>query len=134
MPKIFILDDDYISNELNRFIFRFIGINDVDIRMTVSEALHYLQQCNENNAYPDLLFVDLNLPGMNGFKFITEYEKNFMKFNPGQRIIILTNSISDEDRHKAMEYVSVLDFLSKPLRKNKLKEILQKVNVDTSFS
>jgi len=127
MPKIFILDDDSISNELNRLVFRFMGINDVEIRMNVNEALHYLQQCTENNACPDLLFVDLNLPGMSGFEFIAEYEKKFMKFNPGQRIVILSNSISDEDRQKATEHVSVLDFLSKPLNKNKLKEIFLKV-------
>lgn len=130
MPAIFILDDDNISNELNKILFRLSGITGVEIRTSGREAIEYLQQCKENSAFPDILFVDLHLSGMNGFEFIRDYERNFMRYNPGHRIIILTNSILEEDRKKAMEFDSVLDFFSKPLNKNKIREILARLNVE----
>jgi CheY-like chemotaxis protein len=129
MPKIFILDDDPISNELNKIIFSMMGLKEITIKTTGTDAIQYLEQCNADKDFPDAMFIDLNLPGMNGFEFIEEYEKRYMKYNPGPRIIMLTNSILEDDRIRAMQFGSVLDFMSKPLNKNKIREILQKVNV-----
>lgn len=129
MPKIFILDDDPISNELNKIVFSMMGLKDLVIKTTGPDAIEYLEQCTADCDFPGVLFVDLNLPGMNGFEFIREYEKRFMNDNPGPRIVMLTNSILEDDRNMAMQYGSVLDFMSKPLNKNKIRDIFQRVNV-----
>lgn len=129
MPKIFILDDDPISNELNKLVFSMMDLKNVVIKTTGTEAIEYLEQCMEGCDFPDVMFIDLNLPGMNGFEFIREYEKKFMNSNPGPRIVMLTNSILEDDRNMAIQYDSVLDFMSKPLNKNKIRNVFQKVNV-----
>jgi CheY-like chemotaxis protein len=129
--KVLILDDDEISNELSRIILNSMEINDIDIEATASDALQYLDECKREGEFPDLLFVDLNLPGMNGFDFIELYEKIYMQYNPGSRIIMLTNSVVDEDRDEAMRYDSVLDFWSKPLSIPKLKDLLRTIRITT---
>ena len=130
MPKIFILDDDRISNELNKLVFKLMGITDIDIRTTGHDALLYFEDCIKENEFPDLMFIDLNLPGMSGFDFIEKYETLYKSYMPGRRIIMLTNSILEEDRDTAIKFDSVLDFLSKPLSRKILMEIFQKADVD----
>lgn len=129
-PKILLLDDDYISNELNKLVFSMLGIQEIDVMTSGQEALHYLEECSHNNEFPALMFVDINLSGMNGFSFVKEYEENYMNYSPETRIIILSNSIMEEDRSESLEFKSVLDFMSKPLTKIKLKEVFQRVNVE----
>lgn len=129
MLKIFILDDDRINNDLNEIMLNSMGINDIDIRTTAKEALDYLVECSHTDAFPVIMFVDLNLPGMNGFDFIEHFEKNYRNKYPEARIVMLTNSILQEDRIRALQYESVLDFLSKPLTTGKMKELLDRVHV-----
>lgn len=130
MLKIFILDDDQIHNDLNEIMLNSMGISDIDIRTTGKEAMFYLEECSRSNNFPSLMFVDLNLPGMNGFDFIEHFEKHFKNKCSCVRIVMLTNSILEEDRTRALQYDSVLDFLSKPLTTGKMKELLERVRVN----
>lgn len=129
--KIFILDDDDISNELSKIILGTMDITDIDVCTNAEEAIEYLQRSKEENDFPDLMFVDINLRGMSGFEFINLYESEFMEHNPGSKIIMLTNSVVDEDREEAMKYDSVLDFWSKPLSIPKMKELLRTMKIPT---
>lgn len=129
MLKIFILDDDQIHNDLNEILLNSMDITDIDVRTTGKEAMTYLEECSRSDIFPLLMFVDLNLTGMNGFEFIEHFEKNYRVKCPYVRIVMLTNSILDDDRTRALEYDSVLDFLSKPLSVKKMKELLVRVNV-----
>ncbi len=127
--KIFILDDDEIGNELSRIILNMAGIEDIVFRRSGKEAIRYLDECLKADNFPDLIFCDLNLPGMNGFDFIEYYEANYRNYFPGTGIIMLTNSIMSEDQDKAMNYGSVIDFWSKPLTANNLGEIVSKFRI-----
>lgn len=127
--KIFILDDDEISNELTNIILNMSGIHDVDFRHSGREAIKYLDENREKSTFPDLIFVDINLPGMNGFDFIENYEKTYMNMNPDTRIIMLTNSVSEEEKFKALTYDSVIEFWSKPLNINILQDVLSRFGI-----
>lgn len=129
--KIFILDDDDISNELSKIILNLAGINDIEYRGSGKEAIKYLDDCHEKGLFPDLILVDINLPGMSGFNFIEHYESNYMNLNPGTRLIMLTNSVSDEEKFRALTYNSVIDFWSKPLTFSQIDDILKTFGVKT---
>jgi CheY-like chemotaxis protein len=128
MTKVFILDDDELHNELNRIVMNTVGINDIDIMTSGKDALQYLEDCKNNNSFPNLMFIDLNMPGMNGLAFIKLFEEKYKQFSPGSRIVMLTNSILDSDKDKAMKHKSVLYFLNKPLTIGKLTEIMEKID------
>ena len=70
---------------------------------------------SENKLYPDIMFVDFNMPVMDGFEFI----ENFKKINDEElmksKIVILTSSIDHEDRVKAEKIDSSITFINKPL-------------------
>lgn len=123
--KIFILDDDEISNELSRIILNLWGIRNIDIRTSVFDSISYLSERARENSFPDLLFVDLDLPGMDGFAFIEYYEKHYKKKYPDAGIVMLTNSVIEEDRDRALKYESVIDFWTKPLTVNNLNDIIR---------
>lgn len=128
MIKVFLLDDDELHNELNVYIMKLVGVNDVSFRTTGREAIKYLDECKIRNEFPDILFVDLNIPGTSGFKFIEHFEQHFKPYCPTSKIVMLTNSSMETDRAVAMNYKSVLDFINKPLSKAKILEIIEKLN------
>lgn len=61
---------------------------------------------------PDLIMLDLNMPGMNGWDFL-EHASSIKKLPP---IVVLTSSIDPRDRSRAFDYKCVKDFLVKPVR------------------
>ncbi|MGE5419638.1 MAG: two-component system response regulator [Chloroflexota bacterium] len=123
--KIFIIDDDEISIELSRIILNMSDVEDVDYRGSGREAIKYLDDCFKREAFPDLIFLDINLPGMDGFAFISHYEAHYKNFFPDTGIVLLTNSVTEDDRYRAENYDSVIDFMSKPLTSNNLDELMK---------
>jgi CheY-like chemotaxis protein len=68
---------------------------------------------------PDLIFLDLFMPGMNGWDFIQELESKSIQ----SEVYFLSSSVDSNDRAKALKFQSVKDFLSKPLTFKRLNQI-----------
>jgi CheY-like chemotaxis protein len=130
MLKVLILDDDRINNDLNATVLKLAGVTEIDVRVTGIGALQYLEECKVKKEFPGIMFVDINMPGMNGFAFIREYEKNFRKFSPSTCIVLLTNSLRHEDKIIASRYESVIEYLTKPLTIKKVIEVFKKVKIE----
>jgi CheY-like chemotaxis protein len=129
MTKILILDDDELGNELVSYILGAEGIFDFEIRTSGEEALSFLGKCSENNHYPAIMLVDINMPGMNGFEFVTKYEEQYRKNSPQTHVIMLTNSVLASERQLALSYESILDFWNKPLSPSKLRNLLESLKI-----
>lgn len=87
----------------------------------VNDALSYLKS---DNLKPELIFLDLHLPITNGFDFLAEFQPAPFSHIP---IIMLTSSIDGDDQTKVMKYPSVISFISKPLKKELLQELLKRL-------
>jgi CheY-like chemotaxis protein len=121
--KILLIDDDAITNFINSNVIKKAGMAEV-IQVTVNgaEALEYIKHdCKNENLYPDLIFVDINMPVMDGFEFVTEFRN--MKLNSDEKAetILLTTSSSPKDIEKAKELG--IKMLRKPLSFEILKEL-----------
>lgn len=127
MIKILLLDDDELANELVVFVLELAGITDYHICTSGEKALEYLNKGSSENNFPDVIFVDINMPGMNGFEFIDLYEKDCMKYSPGTRVILLTNSVLASEKKQAMQHESVYGFWNKPLTHERLKELVDSI-------
>lgn len=115
-----LIDDDEINNFINR---KLLTRYDHDLAImeyiVAREALDHLR--NPDNASPDIILLDINMPEMNGWEFIGE----FAKLNLNEtRVIMLTSSIDQRDEEKANSFAEVSGFFSKPLDNSKIQKIL----------
>jgi CheY-like chemotaxis protein len=75
------------------------------------------------DSIPAIIFLDINMPVMNGWDFLEEFEKIRSKFNAMPRIYLLSSTVDPEDYKKAKKFTLVEDFISKPLSKEALQGI-----------
>jgi CheY-like chemotaxis protein len=127
--KIFLLDDDEMNNMLVSLMMEISGLKDVDVRTTGQDALAYLEECKTNDVFPDVMFVDINLPGMKGLTFVEHFERDYKDLCPACKIIMLTNSVLNSERETALKFASVVSYLNKPLTQNKLMEIISQIEL-----
>lgn len=91
------------------------------------EALEYLNSTIESgNTKPTLIFLDINMPGMDGWGFLEEFSKLDKDIQSEIIVILLTTSDNPETKARAMSWSSVSDFISKPLTKEKMEVINNK--------
>jgi CheY-like chemotaxis protein len=103
-----------------------LAIN-VIAKKTGLEALDYLKS-KKVIAYmqPDLIFLDINMPGMNGWEFLKEYNQLDNKLQSEVIVIMLTTSDNPDDESKAKTWDFVSDYITKPLTKEKMEVIVNK--------
>lgn len=89
--------------------------------MKVLEDLQKVQRLTE---VPELIFLDLNMPEMNGFEFIRRFSELPDFVRSKCKIVIVTSSTDTTDKHKALMHPSVVRFLQKPLDVYQLKDFV----------
>lgn len=121
-PMVFFIDDDPLSNKFNTMLIRKIH-PDVEIVTFVNAEEALVQLKDESKQRPEVIFLDLNMPVMNGWDFMGE----FKKLNLDIEIVILTSSNDASDKKKASENKQVKDFVVKPLTKSTFMGLVKKV-------
>lgn len=127
VKRLLCVDDDKITLTLINLIVKKASFADEIItRMNGKEALDfYLDLCHNDSIehYPELIFLDLNMPCMNGWDFLDEFvEKFYVRFSK-TKVVILSSSIAPSERAKAAGYPIVIDYLAKPLTVNALQTL-----------
>jgi CheY-like chemotaxis protein len=134
---ILVIDDDEPTNFFTRIILEEADCcNHIKTVQSGQEALDYLAQSEkpgaDPNLYPspDLIFLDINMPAMNGWEFLDEYRK--VGIAPQHKIIMvmLTTSLFPEDKAKAGRSPEISGFENKPLTLEKLERILKTYFLD----
>jgi CheY-like chemotaxis protein len=124
MKKILFVDDDPVFHYIYRKIIKAIGIQcDLRTAHNGKEALDIVTE-NQNDPFiPDYIFVDLNMPVMDGFRLI----QNFHDLQPTEKkkttIIVLTSSNNDNDRRRAAG-LGIANYIVKPIETLALSRIL----------
>jgi CheY-like chemotaxis protein len=123
--KIMLVDDEQIFHFIHRKMIEGAGI-DCEIQTAINgrEALNIINGNITNRCgTPDIIFVDLNMPIMNGFEFIQTFRKLDIPNKEAVTIIILTSSILDVDTNTAAS-LGVKYFLTKPLSSEDVSKIV----------
>jgi len=124
--KILIIDDDEINNLIcTKVIKDYSQETKVDSVTSGSKGLDYLNNLMSkiDGELPDVIFLDINMPAMNGWDFIREYRKINSNMDKEIKLFVLTSSQYYQDSELADQYTEVKKLITKPLTSEILQEI-----------
>lgn len=124
--QVIMIDDNEDDLLFSRIVFERSGsdLNLVQFTSAV-EALAYFQ--SGALSQPALVLLDINMPGMGGFEFLEAYQGLPSHLRTSTVIVMLTSSIDDRDRVRALSFPPVKGFVSKPLERNGVADLLKLV-------
>ena len=122
--------DQYV---LGQMVKRCSFAEEVCMSSSAQEALDSLEALkNSNEEMPELIFLDIHMPNMNGFAFLTELEKKYGHIKDSMSVIILTTSLDPVDRTTSNSYSNIKMFLNKPLTIDKLNFVTSQFSTANS--
>ena len=128
--SILLIDDDTATNDFHKIIIKLADVtHNIHAVESGQEGLDYLASKGDYHAKenvhpkPDLIFLDINMPAMNGFEFIEEYKKMPEDQKGLHLIVMLTSSLNPDDKETAEKLSDIKEYLSKPLTKENVLKI-----------
>ncbi len=126
--QVLLIDEDQIDNLINeRIITSGFFAKEVIVKTSALSALDYLKNILQNNmTLPQIIFLDLKMPEMDGFGFLEEFDNLasvYPRLKSECKVMVLSSSISPSDIDKASTNKYVAKYLNKPLSQKYLDAI-----------
>ena len=122
---VMLVDDNDTDNFISKRIIEITSFaTDVIVKSSGKSALDYLDEHkNSIGKLPEIIFLDINMPIVDGFVFLYEFEKFSDSVKDKCKVIILSSSDNKRDIDKIVNNDYVIKFVTKPLTEAALEEI-----------
>jgi CheY-like chemotaxis protein len=127
--NVMLIDDNEIDNLINQKMIEAAGITEIIFTHSgAKSAIEFLRNIEKvmrkaPNILPEVIFLDIDMPLMDGFQFLDQFEKLSSETKSHCKIVMLTSSINPQDFNKSKTYNYVRKFLNKPLTQDSLKNL-----------
>jgi CheY-like chemotaxis protein len=123
LHQVMLIDDDNITNYMHKAVIDDLAISEhILLSNSGDEALESLQELSN---CPELVFLDINMPAMDGFEFLEEVQQLALPGKEAMVIIVLSTSTNPDDIRK-ISRLGHYEYLNKPLTHEKLVAVLHK--------
>lgn len=129
LKEILLIDDSKGLLSLSKRLLEEMNVAEsITVALNGKVALDYLisKQNEQEASMPELIFLDINMPVMDGYQFLEKYKEEDIACE--SNIVMLTTSLNEIDKEKTKNYPCVTGYQSKPLKKESVIEILKTIS------
>jgi CheY-like chemotaxis protein len=121
-----LIDDDRIYQFTAKRILELVNpMQKVLVFSNGKEAIDFFKQgVQDAEQLPDVVFLDINMPIMNGWEFLEAYNEVKLELEKNISIYMVSSSVDEKDKIRSRNFESVKDFIVKPIDKEMMLEIL----------
>lgn len=130
LKNVLVVDDNDTDLLIAKIVIEKSGFKgNIVTKNSGKGALEYLESVMASpEQWPDVIFLDINMPVVNGFVFLFEFEKMDEAFRNKCKIAVLTSSDNKTDMERFMVSSAVIDFVSKPISIEGFRTVAEKYN------
>lgn len=122
-----IIDDNLVFRKLTKVLLKQSGIKEDNILLFSNgkEMYDYMQQHSNNvNILPNIIFLDLNMPVMDGWDFLNALQDFKRKYQYSPKIYVVTSSVDKKDYNSIIKISNINGYIIKPLNNESLTSII----------
>ena len=125
ITNIMLVDDNETDNFIHKRIIELTAFGqNIIIKNSGKSALEYLKSnATDFSKLPDVIFLDINMPIVDGFVFLFEFDSFSEELKKKCKIVILSSSDSKRDIDRIVDNEHVYHFITKPLSEDALEEV-----------
>jgi CheY-like chemotaxis protein len=132
LNRVMLIEDDDVTLMICKLrLKKSMFCNEVITTENGAEAIKYFEDQlllkEEIRKIPELILLDLNMPVMDGWEFLNEFEQKYQAIFNSVRIAVLSSSLDPDDEERTKNHPLIIGFISKPLTEENLLELKNSV-------